>query len=82
MVRRLIEYDCPVQQKRVTEVECQGCSHHFGDASPREIYCFPKEIKIGKGRQAKDRERRERKRQQDVPIVETPTVKENVKTKK
>jgi hypothetical protein len=41
LVRRKVSYYCPIDKKEKTQNECHNCSHHFGDASPREIYCIP-----------------------------------------
>ena len=41
LVRRKITYICPLDNKEKNQENCQNCPHHFGNASPRDIYCIP-----------------------------------------
>ena len=39
LVKRQIFLCCPLSDTLVPEKTCRGCSHNYGDASSREIYC-------------------------------------------
>ena len=41
LVRELTYFKCPVSNELVSKKECQKCSHNYGEASIREIYCLP-----------------------------------------
>lgn len=41
LVRKLVYFKCPMSDKLISEKECQKCSHNYGEASTREIYCLP-----------------------------------------
>jgi hypothetical protein len=40
-VRKHVLLFCPKVQELVEEKQCRSCSHFFGDASTRDIYCAP-----------------------------------------
>ena len=41
LIKRQVFFCCPRTDILVPERDCRNCSHNFGDASGREIYCMP-----------------------------------------
>ena len=54
LVKRQIFYCCPLSDTLVSEAECHNCSHNYGAASAREIYCMPYTEKL-KGARVRQR---------------------------
>jgi len=57
LVKRQIFYRCPLTDMLVSEGECRNCTHNYGTASPREIYCMPNTDKIPGARSQRERVR-------------------------
>ena len=48
LVKRQVFYQCPLTDTLISEAKCRDCSHNYGTASTREIYCMPNVEKVRK----------------------------------